>query len=226
MAVFSTICPVPIYPYPARGYPETMSKDDRIFAALLAAGRGQRFGAEKMSAMLRGSAVLSLSAQVLCDIPAGQKLAVLRRPAQTGLLPSGFVSICREGTQSDSMRCAVGWARTQGARALLITLGDMPCITPGLIGELIALYRGTAEPRPVCVQSPLDGSSPMPPAIFPASMFDDLQSVTGDRGARSLLRSLPSRQRLLTDPALLRDIDQPEDLRAATQALFKPPGPG
>jgi CTP:molybdopterin cytidylyltransferase MocA len=63
-----------------------------------------------------------------------------------------------------------------------------------------------------------DGTRPMPPACFPAGLFDDLQALTGDRGAAPLLRALPEAQRVTAPPGTLIDIDTEADFAALCRA--------
>ena len=50
------------------------------------------------------------------------------------------------------------------------------------------------------------------PVCLPASMFDELRALEGDRGAGSLQRGAPGVVRVPCMPHLLADIDTPEDL--------------
>ena len=51
----------------------------------------------------------------------------------------------------------------------------------------------------------------MPPAIFPKSRFPELMALSGDQGARLLLRDAVG---VLADQRILADIDTPADLAA------------
>lgn len=50
------------------------------------------------------------------------------------------------------------------------------------------------------------------PAVFPRSMFVDLLRLTGDQGARALLRNPPCEVVEISFPGGGLDIDRPEDL--------------
>jgi CTP:molybdopterin cytidylyltransferase MocA len=50
------------------------------------------------------------------------------------------------------------------------------------------------------------------PAVLPRGWFDDLRMLTGDRGARELLRSRPEEVVGVPEPALAHDVDMSGDL--------------
>ena len=186
--------------------------DLRILAAILAAGRGQRFGGpDKMAALLGdGAPVLTQSARAMAHIDVAARIAVLRNPTQQGLLPKGFDRVICEGEMADSLRCAVAAAEAMQADALLVTLGDMPFVTTDLLNAVIA---GCDSRDAGFVLGP-DG--PCVPACFPASWYGRLAGLRGDQGARALLRAMPHARGIVADAGALHDIDQVSDL----------PGPG
>ncbi|MFD1797472.1 nucleotidyltransferase family protein [Paracoccus aurantiacus] len=176
-----------------------------IAAVLLGAGRSARFGTDKLAAGLGGGTVIGRSALSLRAATSGPRLAVLRRPEQSLLLPDGFqIALC-EGQQSDSLRMAADWAARTGADGLLIALADMPFVPPDLHRAVISRLAAL----PACASN---GHTAMPPAIFPASWFPRLRALGGDRGAGALLGNLPASQQIAAAPEQLRDIDTPADL--------------
>ncbi|RLD22731.1 MAG: hypothetical protein DRI69_00295 [Bacteroidetes bacterium] len=92
-------------------------------------------------------------------------------------------------------------------RAILITLGDQPYIDASDFDRLVALY---IEHPDKIVSARYNGVCGVP-AIFPDTRWQDLKSLSGDSGARELLRS---RDDVLTVemPEAGRDVDRPEDL--------------
>jgi CTP:molybdopterin cytidylyltransferase MocA len=113
-----------------------------------------------------------------------------------------------EPAQSDSLAAGIARARALGADRALVVLGDMPRVTP----DLIAAVRDRCTAAQAAAAT--DGTRPMPPACFPACLFDRLAGLSGDRGAAPLLRALPERQRVTAPPGALVDIDTEADLAA------------
>ena len=180
-----------------------------VLGVVLAAGRSRRFGdADKMAARLDGAgAVLTQSATALAASGMTGCLAVLRGAGQAALLPDGFQWVICQGEMADSLRCAVEAAQRMKSDKLLIALGDMPFVTPCLLGKIIAA-ADLAQPGFV-----LGDDGPSVPACFPAVWYDRLAGLRGDQGARGLLHGLPAGG-VTVGPGELRDIDRPGDLDA------------
>lgn len=184
----------------------TVSLDmSAIAVVLLAAGRAERFGGDKLSALLGDRPVLAHVAEMLATLPFGAHFAVI--PAGGRPLP-GFVCLS-PGTipalQSDSLKCGVEAALNAGADAVLIMLGDMPLVPEDHVRRLVAAFDGDRI-------ASSDHGTLMPPALFGARHFAALLATTGDRGAGHLLQGAPS----IALPAHARiDIDTTEDLARA-----------
>ncbi len=108
---------------------------------------------------------------------------------------------------ASSLKTGVAAART--AQAILVCLGDMPFIQPDTLNRLAAAYDGQAAIFPT-----YQGQRGNP-VLLGASLFSDILKLTGDEGARALLKSIPDQvaELAVDDPGTLRDIDQPEALR-------------
>ncbi|MDO5658867.1 MAG: nucleotidyltransferase family protein [Paracoccus sp. (in: a-proteobacteria)] len=177
-----------------------------ILAVVLAAGRGTRFGGDKMAARVGPSAMLSLVAGAVAQSGAERLLAVLRHPSQAALLPPGYTTREVAGEMSDSLRAAVDHAEAAGADHLLIALGDMPFVP-------VAMYRGLIARVSVTTPSAasIEGRA-QAPACFPRAWFPRLRALEGDRGAGVLLQDLPQVQLVHAVPGQMRDIDRPADI--------------
>lgn len=111
--------------------------------------------------------------------------------------------VCREWAQglSASLRCGID--ALAGERAYIITLGDQPFVTVQAIARLVD--------EPGTCRASYDGE-PGHPVRLTAAMARRARNLTGDEGARELLRDC----RLiecghLSQPA---DVDTPEQLEA------------
>lgn len=182
-----------------------MTAHSDIAVAVLAAGRSERYGADKLMVPLGGIPLGLRIGNTLSTLDFGWRFAIcgtgssLRDPYSK----LGFTVIenaTPEDGQSHSLHLAVRAAQETAAKALLVVLGDMPFVTAEHLEEIGASHVLTASTT---------GSTPMPPALFPRALWPDLLGTNGDSGARQLLRQA----HLVTASANeLRDIDVPQDL--------------
>lgn len=189
---------------------------------ILAAGASRRFGdADKMLALLEGRPVLAHVLGAAAQVGAEARLVVASSEPVARLgHDAGFaVEMVPPGLpQSASLKAGLSRLDGMGVTRLLVMLGDMPWIAAGDLRELISLAGNGAAYAS-------DGNAPMPPALFPASMFGGLGASAGDRGAGHLLRAIPDNQRLHLPAERLRDIDTPSDLPASAAASREQPEP-
>ena len=116
----------------------------RITGVLLAAGRAERFGADKLLAWLPdGKSVLAASAAALR--PAVDRLVAVVAPDQ----PQRHLLLQRLGAElaetapggglGDSL--ATGIAASADSAGWVVALGDMPFLSPGTTGSISAHLR-------------------------------------------------------------------------------------
>ncbi len=181
----------------------------RLAILLLAAGRSERFGPEdKLLAQLDGRPLINHAANAARAVDATIRIAVVSNPALHPHI-DGFDIVVPDTdapSQSDSLRAGLSKALEQEPDKILVLLGDMPGVTPDLLHVII--QKATSD----LPAAATDGTNPMPPACFPRSAVDQLLALSGDRGARALLRDLPASQLVQAAPQMLRDIDRPSDL--------------
>jgi molybdenum cofactor cytidylyltransferase len=176
--------------------------------AVLAAGSGRRFGANKLMAGLRGIPLGLHIGRTLAPMGFGHCFLVCSKDAalMQHYNALGFTRIANnapEKGQAHSLHLAVRAAMATKATALMITLADMPFISAQHLEQL-------GEKADLAASS--DGAHPMPPAFFPRAYWPQLLTVSGDQGARALLQNA----RLVTaSAASLRDIDTQADLAAS-----------
>ena len=94
--------------------------------------------------------------------------------------------------------------------AVLFLLGDQPTITPGVIEAVIGAYRGSGAG---IVQARYHGATGHP-VLFDRSLFDALDAVTGDKGARQVIARHP-------DLVQFVDMDQDAPLDIDTEADYE-----
>jgi len=100
-----------------------------------------------------------------------------------------------------------------GVDGLCICLADMPFVSAAHIEQLIANYDSHKGTKIIASS---DGKNTMPPAVFPASQFDILINLDGDKGARSLLSDAVT---ITFEKSNMLDIDTLDDLIAAEGLL-------
>ena len=192
---------------------------DRIAAVVLAAGRSERYGRQKLCDEVAGEPMVrrvvrnALESQVdsVCVVlgheseKTRQCLDVLK--AHTALMTienhrydEGMGRSIAEGIT----------AVTQWADAAMILLGDMPGIDSDGMNDVIAAYkRSNAR---LCF--PGEGTDHFHPVIFRRDLFTELEELSGDEGGRAIVQKhrqwaqvIPMRSRVSQ-----MDVDTPEDL--------------
>lgn len=122
--------------------------------------------------------------------------------------PVGFVAAPDyEAGLAHSLRAGIK-ALPAETEAVLICLGDMPLVPPGVLDQLCAAYA-PKEGRDIVL--PKFNGQRGNPVLWGRRFFDDLLALTGDSGARQILhRHMDSIVELpVHSDAVLRDFDTP-----------------
>ncbi len=182
-----------------------MIAPDRVAVVLLAAGRSVRFGmTDKLRAPFAGLPLGLHAARMLGGFGFARCFAVVGA-TPLDYAAEGFDAIVNDqpaAGQAHSL--ALGVAAAADAEAVLVLLADMPLVTPGHIRALLDRYEG----RDTIVASRDEGRL-SPPALFGQAHFAALLGLSGDQGARSLLRAGIA---VAAPPGSLADIDTLDDL--------------
>lgn len=183
-----------------------------IVGILLAAGFARRFGADKRLVEIDGLPLAVHSARKL-QAACGRAIVVLRpeddRLAAHSGLAGCTVVRCADAGLGMGHSLAAGVAASADAAGWLIALADMPAIEPGSYRALISALQGGAPlAQPSCL------GRPGHPVGFSALWRDALLALSGDVGARELVRSAGAGRILcpVDDPGIHDDIDLPDDL--------------
>ena len=179
---------------------------------LLAAGYSRRFGAVKLGASLHnGDTVVG---RTLLQIRQASPLVriVTRPELRDLLLHSGAhpeeLLICHDAELGMGHTLAAGMVQIPAWDACLVCLADMPFIRPDTYSRLLLALQ------PDRITMPTFHGQTGNPVGFGSDWFDVLRRCTGDAGAREVVRGNPKRIDYLeiNDPAILKDIDTPDDL--------------
>lgn len=193
--------------------PETNSP---IVGVLLAAGRGARFGGNKLLAPWRDDTVIAVAtARHLIDaLP--DSVAVLRPGDEilASLLAAEGLRIVVNPHADDGMgtSLACGIAAADGAEGWIIALADMPAVSPETIA---AVAQALAAGAPLA--APVYRGQRGHPIGFARRFRQDLMSLRGDRGGRDILTRYGNKLRQIdvSDPGVLYDVDRAADLVVA-----------
>jgi len=179
---------------------------------LLAAGKAERFGADKRQALLPdGRTVLetTLANARASGLPllvcVGEGDDALARHLHRSDIPCRRCSRAAEGMGGT---LAEGVCHLPGWEGVLVALADMPWIAPA---SFLAVAEMVAKD---CIVVPLCDGRRGHPVGFGRDFFSGLAALGGDAGARRLLDAHPDRVRELplADAGIHRDVDFPSDL--------------
>lgn len=192
----------------------------KVVGIYLAAGKSQRMGTNKLELPVGKMSLGSLALETALKSSLDKVIVITREDDDGSWIPTEMrenskVTIVRCSTaddgQSESLRFGIREAQADGADAVMVLLADQPFITVLMINEIIACMKKTPSCNYVAASH---NELPMPPVLFAAKMFPELLNLSGDKGARALLRgeSLHAGKRLpCADQRLYFDVDTRED---------------
>lgn len=199
-----------------------------VSALILAAGQGRRFresgGQDKLLAPCVGldGVERPVLEHVLKSVPAGIESRVLvttaDRPAVIGLAEAyGCRVLLVESTgMGDSLAAAV--RACADASGWLVVLGDMPFVSPGTFEQII----DAMSEEGVCL--PQWNGARGHPVGFGRVFGGGLMALSGDQGAKGLLRDAPVRTVVVQDSGVVWDVDVPAALIFSPQQNVLLPG--
>ena len=194
----------------------------QIGAVLLGAGFGRRFGSDKRLAPLGNQTVAETTAAAYAN--AFKAVRIVLRSEDIALIER--LERFGEVIPTDQAHLGMGHTLAAGFTDIswhwaFVGLLDMPFIAPDTLHQLQDRTTDSKQKiiRPVLRRmDQADQTAPHGhPMGFHRSLFGDLRALTGDQGARSVLRANPEHIQdvELMDTGIVRDIDRPEDLPAS-----------
>ncbi|BBH45210.1 nucleotidyltransferase family protein [Pseudomonas sp. KU43P] len=182
-----------------------------VVALVLAAGRSVRFGGDKRRATLDdGRSLLVHSVERACSV--FSDVRVVLREGERGE-DLGLPGNCRVIASPDaglgmghSLAAGAASLVDSDAQAVAVLLGDMPWIAPATFGQLVSAAGASA------IVLPQHDGQQGHPVLFGRAFWPALSRLTGDEGARSVVKAHPaSCIRLeVQDAGVLQDVDRPE----------------
>lgn len=115
---------------------------------------------------------------------------------------------------STSLRKGFAYLGNRHVEGGLVLLADQPGIEPAVLDEVIDRFGQIGKG---IVQAAYRGK-PGHPVLFARHLFDEIQQISGDQGARELIIShLADRELVMIDTEEPNDIDTPAEYQEATQ---------
>jgi molybdenum cofactor cytidylyltransferase len=193
-----------------------------VAIAILAAGRGSRFGGSvaKPLVELRGRPLVSWAIHAATEsglrpivLVVGHGAAAVTRTATEGVIVvrarrwrRGIARSLRAGLQALDPWAQVG--------AVCVGLGDQPLVGPDAYRRLAAAYRGGAT-LAVATYGRRRGN----PVVLGRSIWAEARRLDGDVGARALMKDHDVDEVDCTDTGDPNDVDTLDDLREAERRL-------
>ena len=199
----------------------TQSHTPVLEAIVLAAGRGVRFGGDKLMAEAGGaplatwalrSALAAPVRRVIVAVGDDERLVAALEETAAGLDATDRLVIARVAKAAEGMGVSLRTAAavvSAGTDGVFVFLGDMPAIAEDTPRRLAAALAGPSH-----IVVPVESGRRGHPVLFGADWLPALAKLEGDEGARALLAQAGSRLVALDvgDPGVRLDVDRPEDL--------------
>ena len=184
----------------------------KIGAVLMASGLGRRFGSNKLLTAVEGIPLYRRAMTVLAG--AGfDRLAVCSpyREVLSAGESMGFLPLYNpDGAEGIAASVRLGVTQMEGMDGVLFSVCDQPFLTTQSIINLINAFQESKTSICALAWQGRRGN----PVLFPADLFGELATLTGDRGGGVLIKRHPHRLMLVeaASPRELADIDTLADL--------------
>ncbi len=194
----------------------TGNNEVRVGGLLLAAGGSSRLGTPKQLVIFQGKTLLRRAAETLTESECEPVIVVLGAEVEMSSTElSGLpVKVC----VNENWRTGMSSSIKTGLNALLniepdldavmITLCDQPDVTTENINAFVAEFRGSQTQIVAAEYENIAGV----PALFSRELFGKLLDLTGDKGARELIRQSSEGVVKLPLKVAAIDIDSIDDL--------------
>lgn len=189
-----------------------------IATLLLAAGASSRMGVrDKLMEQIDGQPLLAvMAARALENGPLYVTLPARDHP-RAGTLPQAAQVVAVTGQMSDSIKAGIA-ALPDDMTGVVILPADMPAIAATDIAAIITCAEASQAP---IVRATTDDGKPGHPIYFARSVFDELATITGDRGAHAICVTHKADTEFvpLAGNRARLDLDTPEEWSAYRRTL-------
>ena len=188
----------------------------KLACLLTAAGSGSRFGTDKLLLPLAGQPMGVRALDLLLQAPFDLRVLVTSADKEYLIAAAeerGYAVVINPAPDqgmSSSVRLGTAYICSVGAYdGILYAVADQPNLRALTVEQLAAAFGED----PLSIWAPEAGGRRGNPVIFPASLYDELLKITGDRGGRQVIAAHPDLLRTMTVPSEeLLDIDTKEDV--------------
>lgn len=186
-----------------------------VGVVLLAAGGSARMGRSKQLLPYRGTTLLRHAATVAAEAKLRPAVVVLGAEADRAaaeliglpVLPVVNAEWARGLGTSIHVGVTAALAAEPNLSAVVLTLADLPLVTPDLLRQLARSHVETGRQLAACRYA----DAPGVPALFGRAFFPVLQALPDDQGAKKLLRAAGAEVTLIDFPGGAADIDTPAE---------------
>lgn len=188
----------------------------------LAAGYSRRFGGHKLATSFHGEPLglraLKIALQSKLDyiivVTNEQDTLFTTFTERSDKWERVICPVASEG-QAYSLRYGLERAEVLGAEAILVMLADQPLVTVDMIDRFLDTYA-SLERSFTYIGAHYLGLV-RPPILFPCHMFSHLHRLTGDQGARQIIRNQKNLQEATLldfgNESLFLDVDTKAELQ-------------
>ena len=187
-----------------------------LWSLVLAAGGSSRLGTPKQLLRIRGQRLVSRVIRVAEAVTPGRVVVVI---GADGLRIRSLIRRLHPGTHSvGNSRWADGMSGSlqtglavlpERATAAMLVLSDQPAVGEASLRRLVRAWRR----RPGKAAAAAYGGVVGVPAILPRPLWREARRLSGDTGARQLLRMGQTVATVVEMPEAAWDIDTPKDLQ-------------
>ena len=184
-----------------------------VFAAVLAAGRSQRFGRSKLLESVGGKPLVRRAVDIARTVCGDRSILVAgyESAAVTAAAGDAAQFVIVNDRHAEGMGGSIALAARavrHAADALLLLFADQPLVTVRHAEALIGAWSGAQDE---IVATAFSGTAG-PPVLFARGTFDALGALRGDTGAKHVLANPQFDLRTVRFEDAAIDIDTPADL--------------
>lgn len=189
-----------------------ISRKKTVAGVILAAGGSERMGVPKQLLLWNNRPFLICVLEATISTDLFPLYVVLGSHSETikPIIKEYPISILNNPDWKQGLSTSVSLAiktLPNSVDGVLFLLGDQPFIPAALIQEIIHTFENTE----MSIVAPKVDNKRGNPVLFSRSLFDELLSIKGDSGGRSLLARFPVEWVYWDDPSILVDIDTHDD---------------
>ena len=187
---------------------------------VMAAGRGIRFGANKLLADFGGKPLFCCALDAVeRDLFSRVIVVTGHEPVTQAALERGFSVVSNDCPEAGISRTiALGLEAAGSCSGALFMTADQPLLTSEILSVLTSVFADHPDQIVAAAYHGQRGN----PCLFPQDLFPELMGLEGDRGGASVIRNHPDRLKLVEVPEeALFDCDTPEALAICRENYAK-----